>query len=152
MTENEQAALDAAGGVVVYVPEGAQTHAALSALRTMGLTGFRIVQQAGLADALQHAAVVVLPDNHHWPEDAALDAAVAQYVRSGGGVLALGDGALLARRTGLLTFTPVEAGMEGRTHVGIDPTALREHVPADVLPDGASVELRTRRGPFFIVP
>jgi hypothetical protein len=152
ISESEQDALDAKGGVVVLVPDGAQTHGLLSGLRTMGLLRFRVIRNGDLAGALTRAAILILPDNDYWAPDAARDAAIRDYVQGGGGLLALGTSALEVRRMGLIEFDPREAGMEGRTHAEIRGSALRTTVPASILPDSASFEMRARRGPLFAVP
>ena len=126
ITEAEQGALDARGGVVAYVPDGALTYGLETGLRTMGLRGLRVVSGGGLAQALGKAAVLVLPDNDRWPVDAKLVVVRARYVRGGGGLLAVGKGALEARRLGLCRFEPVHAGV-----------------------DGATQDLFTRRGPLY---
>lgn len=129
ITEAEQSALDARGGVVVYVPEGGLTYCLETGLRTMGLRGVRVVGRQALPKALAKAAVLVLPDIDRWPEEDRLDEAITRYVRGGGGLLAVGKGALEARRLGLCRFDPATAGV-----------------------DGATQDMFTRRGPFYGPP
>jgi len=95
------------------VPDGALTHALPCGLRTMGLARSKVVSDAELAGALARAAVLVLPDNDFWPPNPDRDKAITDYVLKGGGLLALGKSALLARALGLIDFGPVAQAAKG---------------------------------------
>lgn len=152
VSETDQAALDGRGGVLVYMPDGAPMEALPGGLRTMGLR-FRTVNAADLATALPGAAALVLPDVDHWPLDLARETAIGKYVRSGGGLLALGMSALEVRRMGLAQFEQIETGIDGRVSVllrsdsAVLPAALGQWFAPNVMIDSLS-----RRGPQYDVP
>lgn len=151
ITESEQAALDARGGVVLLVPDGALTQALPCGLRTMGLARFRVVNDAGLREALGRAAALILPDNDFWPPNADRDQAIVEYVRNGGGLLAVGQSAIRVRALGLVEFVPRTAGCEGTTEIRLNPdSTVLKTVPGNwAIRSAGRLELLTRRGPLY---
>ncbi len=151
VSKTEQAAFDANGGVVLLVPDGALTYTLPCGLRTMGLTRFRIVNDAELTDALGRAAVLVLPDNDFWPPNSDRDKAIAEYVLNGGGLLSIGKSAMLVRALGLVEFVPRTAGCEGATEVrlNLDLPVLKAASGNWMAGCNGRLELLTRRGPLY---
>lgn len=153
ITEAEQEALDANGGVVLLVPEGALTYSLPCGLRTMGLARFRIVNDANLPASLGRSSALVLPDNDFWPPNPDRDKAITDYVLNGGGLLALGKSATLVRTLGLVEFGLRNAGCEGSTEVRLNPdSAVLKKVPGNwMAANSGRLELLTRRGPLYEV-
>ncbi len=154
ITEAEQGAIDADGGVLLLVPEGALTYSLPCGLRTMGLAHFRVVNDAELPAALGGTAALILPDNDFWPPNPARDKAIAEYVLKGGGLLAVGKSATLVRDLGLVKFGLRNAGCEGSTEIrlNLDSTILKA-VPGNWMAGcNGRLELLTRRGPLYDAP
>ena len=145
--------MQARGGVVALVPDGALTQGLLCGLRTMGLTDLRVVNDAGLRGALKKAGVLILPDNDFWLPNPERDRMIADYVRSGGGLLALGSAAREARRLGLVSFEPREMGNEGMLYAQISRAAAvwQNASSNSIFKDNASLDLFMRRGPLYQV-
>lgn len=154
ISRSEQAALDGRGGVVLLVPDGALSRAMPRGLRILGLGNLRVVNDSALKPALSRAAVLILPDSDGWSRDRSRERAIADFVRGGGGLLALGASAAEVGRMQLVEFAAREAGCEGYVPVEVKAgaAALKEVCAKPLFGGNVSLDLLMRRGPLFSVP